>query len=75
MTYYYDWNLKAERYDHHEGQHIDVCNIVDVPGGEPCTVLSASDGELYVSSETIGCCKCISFWTPLTMLPDWVKRN
>ena len=25
FTYYYDWNLKAERYDHELGQHIDVC--------------------------------------------------
>jgi hypothetical protein len=74
FSYYYDWNLKAERYDHDEGQHIDVCRVVGIVN-EACTVLSAVDGQLYVSSETKGCCHCVAPWAPLTMLPDWLARN
>jgi hypothetical protein len=75
FSYYYDWNLKAERYDHAEGQHIDVCEVVDIPAGEACTVLAASDGKQYVFSASKGCCLCIASWAPLTMLPDWIARN
>jgi hypothetical protein len=74
FTYYYDWNLKAERYDHHKGQHIDVCRVVGIVG-EACTVLSASDGNLYVLSASHGCCHCVAKWAPLTILPDWITRN
>lgn len=74
FSYYYDWYLKAERYDHEEGQHIDVCRVVGIVG-EACTVLSAADGQLYVSSESKGCCHCVADWAPLTMLPDWLGRN
>jgi hypothetical protein len=75
FSYYYDWNLKAERYDHSTGQGIDVCRVVNIPDGEACTVLSSSDGNLYVSSESRGCCKCVADWAPITMLPDWIGRN
>jgi hypothetical protein len=73
FSYYYDWNLRAERYDHHEGQHIDVCKVVDIVD-TPCTVLSASDGKLYISTAT-SCCQCEAYWAPLTILPDWISRN
>ena len=75
FSYYYDWNLKAERYDHATGQHIDVCKIVSIPAGEACTVLAASDGNQYVSSASKGCCHCVASWAPLTILPDWISRN
>ena len=75
FSYYYDWNLKAERYDHAEGQHIDVCKIVNIPPGEACTVLAASDGKQYVSSASTGCCLCIASWTPLTILPNWINPS
>jgi hypothetical protein len=75
FSYYYNWNLKAERYDHAAGQHIDVCKIVSIPAGEACTVLAASDGKQYVSSVSTGCCHCVASWAPLTILPDWISRN
>ena len=75
FSYHYDWSLKAERYDHEAGQHIDVCKVVDIPPGEACTVLAASDGKQYVSSASKGCCLCIASWAPLTMRPDWIARN
>ena len=76
FSYYYDWNLKAERYDHRQGQHIDVCKTVNVVD-EPCSVLSASDGNLYIIAESLsnGCCHCGASRAPLTMLPDWISRN
>jgi hypothetical protein len=74
FSYYYDWNLKAERYDHAPGQHIDVCRVVSIPAGEACTVLAASDGNQYVSSASTGCCHCVASWAPLTILPDWISR-
>jgi len=73
FSYHYDWNLKAERYDHHQGQHIDACKVVEIVD-DPCTVLSASDGQLYISSPS-SCCRCVADWAPLTMLPDWISRN
>jgi hypothetical protein len=75
FAYYYDWSLRAERYEHAEGQHIDVCKAVLIPPGEACTVLAASDGRQYVSSASRGCCLCIANWAPLTVLPDWLSRN
>jgi hypothetical protein len=73
FTYYYDWKLKAERYDHQKGQHIDVCKVVNIVD-EPCTALSASDGKFYIFSAS-SCCQCVASWAPLTMLPDWISRN
>ena len=55
FSYYYDWSLKAERYDHHLGQHDLVCKLVGIIN-EPCTVLTPSDGNLYLSSASKGCC-------------------
>ena len=74
FSYYYNWDLKAERYDHATGEHIDVCKIVSIPGGEACTVLAASDGNQYVYSASSGWCHCVASWAPLTILPNWISN-
>jgi hypothetical protein len=39
FTYYYDWNLKAERYEHEAGQEDEMCLLATTlfsKGGLPC---------------------------------------
>ena len=47
MSYYYDWNIKASRYEHLEGQYDEVCKgFLNVREGAPCTVVNSADGKL-----------------------------
>jgi hypothetical protein len=51
FTYYYDWNLKAERYEHDADQASDVCGLADTPfskDGQTCIVTAARDGWTYI---------------------------
>ena len=61
FTYYYNWNLKAERYEHHAPQADEACLIANPPYGinESCAVTFATDGWMYVEYPAHNwCCKC-----------------
>eukprot|EP00755_Sulcionema_specki_P013390 Sspe_Gene.53855::Locus_29744_Transcript_1_1_Confidence_1.000_Length_2085::g.53855::m.53855 len=55
FSYYYNANLRASRYEHHEGQYDEVCGSKRY--GKACTVVMASDGWTYLASGG-ECCKC-----------------
>ena len=55
FMYRYNWNLRASRYDHDQGQRDEVC--AGMPGqaeGDPCTVLNAGNSVLYLIYPTTG---------------------
>ena len=73
FNYSYDWTLSASRYDHAQGQHDEVCKMAVTPG-DPCTVLNALDGMLYLLGPA-SCCRCDALWAPVTIVPDWLARS
>ena len=73
FNYSYDWTLSASRYDHAQGQHDEVCKMAITPG-DPCTVLNALDGKLYLLGPS-SCCRCDASWAPFTIVPDWLARS
>ena len=59
FLYYYNDDIKAERYEHAAGQDDEICvHIAGVKYGQPCNVIFSSDGWSYISSPESGCCKC-----------------
>ena len=42
--------------------------------GDPCTVLNALDGKLYLLGPS-SCCRCDAPWAPFTIVPDWLARS
>lgn len=50
FTYYYDWNLKAERYEHYAPQADEMCLLANPPFtiNNSCTVIFAKDGWSYI---------------------------
>ena len=73
FAYYYNYKIKASRYDHAQGQHDEVCALAGIVG-DPCTVLNAADGNLYLSGAA-SCCICKAQWAPFTIKPDWLARS
>lgn len=75
FEYYYDWSLKASRYDHLAGQHDEVCKgVKGYELGEPCTVLNSADGSLYlIFPDSNDCCLCSK--KRFTILPNWLQSN
>jgi len=55
FVYSYNWELMASRYEHGVGNSDEVCT--GMPGqkeGQPCTVLNALDGFLYLKYPATG---------------------
>ena len=72
FDYYYDWTRNASRYDHHQGQYDEVCKGLKYQeDGQPCTVLNALDGKLYLLVPTHQyCCLCGKVFT---IRSDWLQ--
>ncbi len=77
FTYFYDWNLKAERYEHEAPEQDEMCMLPDTTftkGGLPCTITFASDGWSYIAFPTKSfCCKCSKSFGAVRY--DWLKEN
>lgn len=77
FTYYYDWNLKAERYEHEAPQQDQMCLLPETTfekGGIHCTVTFASDGWSYLAFPTQNfCCKCSNSFGAIRY--DWLQKN
>lgn len=75
FRYFYDWTLKADRYEHQEGQYDEVCaGFALHPLGEPCTVLNSLDGNMYIlfPNDKNFCCRCMN---SLTLRSDWLRTD
>ena len=50
FTYFYNWNLKAERYEHYAPQADEMCLLADPPftQNDSCRVTFATDGWSYI---------------------------
>lgn len=77
FTYYYDWSLKAERYEHQAPQQDEMCLLPDTSfqkGGIPCVITFASDGWSYISFPSQNfCCKCSNSFGSVRY--DWLQAN
>ena len=73
FSYFYDWNLRASRYEHGEGQHDEVCKMAKIVG-DPCTVLNAANNKMYLLGAS-SCCRCDASWAPFTIVPNWLSRD
>ena len=76
LSYYYNWNLKAERYEH-QGPHADeLCLAADPPfsKNDSCTAIFATDGWSYVVYPQYSwCCKCGNSFGAIRY--DWLQTN
>ena len=55
FNYYYDWSVKAERYEHLQGQYDEVCMLPQTSfkkTGQPCNVIFATDTWFYIQFPT-----------------------
>lgn len=77
FTYFYDWSIKAERYEHQQGQYDEMCllpNTTFNKGGVPCDITFAQDGWSYISYPSKSfCCKCSKSFGSVRY--DWLKDN
>jgi hypothetical protein len=75
FTYFYDWTLKAERYEHEAPQEDEMCLLpvtVFKKDGEPCTVTFSTDGWSYIGFPSHNfCCKCSKSFGSVRY--DWLK--
>ena len=77
FMYYYDWNLKAERYEHDAPQEDEMCLLPTTSfkkDGIPCVVTFATDGWSYISFPSQNfCCKCSKSFGAVRY--DWLKTG
>lgn len=77
FTYFYDWSLKSERYEHQAPQQDEMCMLPDTSfdkGGIPCTITFATDGWSYIAFPTKNfCCKCSKSFGAVRY--DWLQTN
>ena len=76
FKYTYDGARNSSCYEHGPGQHDEVCKSIDkalTDQGHACTVLSSTDGHLYVSFPSDDkCCKCRHGFA---VRSDWLFEN
>ena len=75
-TYYYNTNLKAERYEYDEGQMDQMCWASGTKFWQKnkCNVIYASDGYIYVEFPTQSyCCQCTNSFGAVKY--DWLQNS
>ena len=72
FLYFYDWELRASRYEHAQGNRDEVCaGVSGQQAGDACTVLNSADGTLYLLFPSSSrCCRCRP---ALTIRSDWLQ--
>lgn len=76
FTYYYNWNFKAERYEHRAPQVDEMCLLAEPPFGvnDSCVVTFATDGWSYIEYPAHNwCCKCENQLGAIRS--DWLQLN
>lgn len=81
FRYFYNADLRADRYEHASGQHSELC--LEQPRRLPyaaCTVLNAHDGRLYMiypdaTPSDTSCCFCNSTTDSFLIRSDWLQRG
>lgn len=76
FTYYYDWNKKAERYEHHAPQADEMCLLAHPPFtiNDFCVATFAEDGWSYIEYPSKNwCCKCENSFGAIKY--DWLQTN
>lgn len=80
FKYWYDSTIPASRYDHGPGNSDEVCAGNGQTQGNPCTVLNADDGHLYLEYPTTGCVslhRCCVYPVPVrcTCAVGWMGKG
>lgn len=75
-TYYYNWNVKGERYDYDDNQNAQMCFQSGVEKWEKvkCNVIYASDHYIYIQFPSSNyCCRCTNAFGGVRY--DWLQTN
>jgi len=76
FTYYYNSNLKVERYEHEGPQTDEACYLAEgrFNKNNSCAITFATDGWMYIEYPKDNfCCKCTNSFGYIK--PDWLQEN
>lgn len=77
FVYYYDWNIKSERYEHDSPQDDEMCLLPPTSFKKDnlsCEVTFAKDGWSYIAFPSQKfCCKCSNSFGAVRY--DWLKED
>lgn len=77
FLYFYDWNLKAERYEHDAPQEDQMCLLPTTSFKKdaiPCAITFATDGWSYIEFPSQNfCCKCSKSFGGVRY--DWLQAG